>query len=949
MSRYTPNLNLFCVDPIADGSNTFNITTMLNNNWDAIDIAMAARAKLDGSTPFSKSITVLDGWVVLKGSTDRILEFQNPLGEREGFVGRVSSGSYVGINNNKSVKSLQLFDDGSLKYAGAEVLTTANHHTYTAVASDGHVKMEGDLAFSQGTANLGVRFLKQGRTGDSYIYWNATDASDNGLEFLVDGKKAFTLKSDGTGYLHEGGQSRKIFHDANHHTYSPVNKAGDTMTGDLQLQNGDSSVLLKFGKSGRPGKLSYIFWNANATSENGLTFVVDGNYAMKILSNGDLYSMQGASTIYKVFNEGNHHSYVPVNKAGDTMTGDLKIYGNLELNSSNNKLLEFRDGGTRNGYVGRILDTGGNYIALANLVSGKMIQLLDSGGLKYSGYDIFHSGNHHTYSPVNKTGDVMTGRLRIKTSDDAPLILQQEEGGVVGSVEPGWNYIVFEDSQSDRMGYIGFDASGNTMLSNSYENGKLYFAHLGSNYEVYHTKNHHTYVPLALDGSTAMTGDLLLKNGNSNVGLRFGKTGRTRSSFIYWNASDLVDFGMNFVVDGILALNLNSNGSAYLYQGGTATTQGTPKAIHHDGNHHTYTPLPLNGSIPMSGDLVINDKHIRIIAPTYNCGYSRGLFLSDETNTAIFGFGLYGDVSNGVNTFNYAYIGNSYSEPVVKFHTSKITEFAGIIRTMGSSLQLWGASSANDVELIGFSEYTTRSTFALKGDFLGEGATGNIIKFVSEWGNTIMSWRGDGNVGIGTANPYAPLHIKPTQVTGIQNGIILEDYGSGANEGLRIAWRVNDHAGVDLAAIEGGSFSTGGVLKLLVNGADTGTPTEKIKIEPSQVSITADLKVTGKITSNGYPCIAATYHQRTAPVSVMNGTTARYNLNISGDKNIILVNAKSTGSSANVVLNGYTNEKVVSNVFCYLEKEKVTDEWSIVIVNSTLNSVSMTWTVLELA
>lgn len=37
MAEYTPNLNLLKKDPVVDGNDTFNIKTMLNDNWDKID------------------------------------------------------------------------------------------------------------------------------------------------------------------------------------------------------------------------------------------------------------------------------------------------------------------------------------------------------------------------------------------------------------------------------------------------------------------------------------------------------------------------------------------------------------------------------------------------------------------------------------------------------------------------------------------------------------------------------------------------------------------------------------------------------------------------------------------------------------------------------------------------------------------------------------------------
>ena len=55
MASYTENLNLLKKDPVADGADTFNITTMLNDNWDKIDAAKgqidsALSNKADGTT-----------------------------------------------------------------------------------------------------------------------------------------------------------------------------------------------------------------------------------------------------------------------------------------------------------------------------------------------------------------------------------------------------------------------------------------------------------------------------------------------------------------------------------------------------------------------------------------------------------------------------------------------------------------------------------------------------------------------------------------------------------------------------------------------------------------------------------------------------------------------------------------------------------------------------------
>ena len=53
MASYTEHLQLLKKDPVADGADTFNIQTMLNDNWDKIDEAVAKKAELgvDGKVP----------------------------------------------------------------------------------------------------------------------------------------------------------------------------------------------------------------------------------------------------------------------------------------------------------------------------------------------------------------------------------------------------------------------------------------------------------------------------------------------------------------------------------------------------------------------------------------------------------------------------------------------------------------------------------------------------------------------------------------------------------------------------------------------------------------------------------------------------------------------------------------------------------------------------------
>ena len=49
MASYTEHLNLLKKNPATDGADTFNIETMLNENWDKIDEAVAKKAELGGA------------------------------------------------------------------------------------------------------------------------------------------------------------------------------------------------------------------------------------------------------------------------------------------------------------------------------------------------------------------------------------------------------------------------------------------------------------------------------------------------------------------------------------------------------------------------------------------------------------------------------------------------------------------------------------------------------------------------------------------------------------------------------------------------------------------------------------------------------------------------------------------------------------------------------------
>lgn len=72
MASYTPNLNLLMKDPVADGADTFNIETMLNENWEKIDRqvlrAMAAAAVYDQGATYQQGDFCTQGGLLYRAN-----------------------------------------------------------------------------------------------------------------------------------------------------------------------------------------------------------------------------------------------------------------------------------------------------------------------------------------------------------------------------------------------------------------------------------------------------------------------------------------------------------------------------------------------------------------------------------------------------------------------------------------------------------------------------------------------------------------------------------------------------------------------------------------------------------------------------------------------------------------------------------------------------------------
>ena len=174
------------------------------------------------------------------------------------------------------------------------------------------------------------------------------------------------------------------------------------------------------------------------------------------------------------------------------------------------------------------------------------------------------------------------------------------------------------------------------------------------------------------------------------------------------------------------------------------------------------TKLPLAGGT-LTGALVINSGTANTGLSITSTDAASWLTMTDPTASLFFG-----------NTAgNYAlYTGGTES---MKVDTTGKLSIGGA--TPQGNLTIKGAAS-DDIDLLTFSEDGTNQSFSFNGNFAGTGSAGNALTLDSYWTNDIMSWRGDGNVGIGTDSPDFTLDVEADKDTWISR---IYNTGSDAN------------------------------------------------------------------------------------------------------------------------------------------------------------------------
>ncbi|MEK4452801.1 hypothetical protein [Paenibacillus sp. FSL L8-0506] len=135
MSSNTPNLNLLKVNPVTDGNDTFNIDTMLNDNWDKIDTTVGNKVdKVSGKQLSTNDYTAADK-TKLAGIATGANNYTHPTGDGNQHVpatgtsnsGKVlKAGATAGSSSWGNVNGSEVVEDATHRFATDTEKTTWN-------------------------------------------------------------------------------------------------------------------------------------------------------------------------------------------------------------------------------------------------------------------------------------------------------------------------------------------------------------------------------------------------------------------------------------------------------------------------------------------------------------------------------------------------------------------------------------------------------------------------------------------------------------------------------------------------------------------------------------------------------------------------------------------------------------------------------------------------------
>ncbi len=174
------------------------------------------------------------------------------------------------------------------------------------------------------------------------------------------------------------------------------------------------------------------------------------------------------------------------------------------------------------------------------------------------------------------------------------------------------------------------------------------------------------------------------------------------------------------------------------------------------------------------------------------------------------------------------------------------------IGTTNPQAKLSIVAPGDNVDLLHFDENSdSEKEFSFQGMFSPAGGA-NGLKLRSQWVDKIMFWRGDGNVGIGTQDPAAKLHVEGTIYSPNQFSTRTTNIGQSMEKGTsaRTTLRFDSDS---YRIYAGGTGGVGSVLTALESGKvgiGTTTPDQKLVVNGgSDVTVSSGAYIQTGLTS----------------------------------------------------------------------------------------------------